>query len=411
MKFGPRLQLRGVRGNSLRNMTSILPPDKRILLVGMADSIHLARWIMQFAGLGFEFELVSSSPHRSIHPVIRDMLDGAHPSNIKIRMSNTSRYFSLPLWMADRFLGNCLRGALISRSIRNFKPSIVHALELQNAGYATAVAYKKIRRGARPKLLITNYGSEIVWFKQFPKHLIRLKELVSLADAFSAECDRDVRLAVEIGFKGIVMKTIPVSGGVDPESQMSMARLSQPEERHVIALKGYQNVWGQALVALDALSKIAPLISDFKIEVFSCNRKTIKAAREISKNTGLRITTHKKNSLSHSQVLDILRRSRVYVGLSKSDGISTSMIEAMSQGAVPIQSNTSCGNEWVRDGVDGFLVPYDDSNLIADRLLFILGNLEFAQAAQKKNFETIAEKYDNSKLSKIASSYYQELAH
>lgn len=391
-------------------MSSRSIKKQRVLLVGMADSIHLARWILQFTGLDFQFELVSSSPHRSVHPVIREMLSGSHPAKINIRMSKISRYFSLPLWLADRVFKDALRGGVIRRAIRMFKPEIVHALELQNAGYASAAAYKWIKDENRPKLLITNYGSEIVWFKQFPRHLKKLKQLVALADAFSAECDRDVRLAKEIGFKGKVMRTIPVSGGVDLNEQMVSAKLTRSDERYLIAVKGYQNVWGQALIALDAISKVAPHISDYEVEVFSCNRKTIKAAKAVSQKTGLRISTHKKKSLTHPQVLEILRKSRVYIGLSKSDGISTSMIEAMSQGAVPIQSNTSCGNEWIRDGLDGFLVPYDDATLVAERLLYILDNPEFAQQAQKTNFDTIAAKYDSAKLSKVASGYYSELA-
>lgn len=384
--------------------------NQRILLVGMADSIHLARWILQFEGLGFEFQLISSSPHRAVHPEIRDMIAKTHPAQINIKMSFLSRYLSLPLWLFDRILGDSLRGSLIRYTIGKFKPSIVHALELQNAGYSTSVAFDGLRNSKKPKLLITNYGSEIVWFRQFPKHLIKLRRLMAHADAFSAECDRDVRLAKEIGFTGQFLRTIPVSGGVDPASQMSEAREIPPSNRNTIAIKGYQNVWGQALVAIEALSKIAPLISKFDIEMFSCNRKTISAARKVAKKTGLKITAHGKKSLTHSQVLDILRRSRVYVGLSKSDGISTSMIEAMSQGAIPIQSNTSCGNEWIRDGLDGFLVPYYDSDLIASRLLFILNNTEFAQVAQETNFATITSKYDKAKLSKIASGYYTQLS-
>jgi hypothetical protein len=42
--------------------------------------------------------------------------------------------------------------------------------------------------------------------------------------------------------------------------------------------------------------------------------------------------------------------SRIYIGASRSDGISTSFLEALVLGAYPIQTNTSCGNEWVEKG-------------------------------------------------------------
>jgi glycosyltransferase involved in cell wall biosynthesis len=104
-----------------------------------------------------------------------------------------------------------------------------------------------------------------------------------------------------------------------------------------------------------------------------------------------------------------MRSSIAYIGLSTSDGISTSMIEAMSQGAIPIQSNTSCGNEWLTSGQDGFLVDYHDWETVARNLIFVLQSPEFVAKARAKNYETIRERYDSDRLSEIANGYYENL--
>ena len=382
---------------------------RRILLVGMADSIHLARWFKQYSDENLEFVLVSSSPHRRVHPMIDKFIRGSEDFTPAIKMSWVSRYLSLPMWLADRFLRDVLRGSLVASQIKSFNPDLVHALELQNAGYATAVAYKLLGSRPKPKLLITNYGSEIVWFKQFPVHLKKLKNLMQIADAFSAECSRDVQLAKEIGFAGEVMPTIPVSGGIDKNQLAPKSDVEGMRSRKSIVIKGYQNVWGQALVALRAIESVAPSLSSYTVELFSCNRETVVAAKKLKSKTGLDIRTYKKHQLSHQEVLDLMRSSRVYIGLSKSDGISTSMIEAMSQGAIPIQSNTSCGNEWIRSGQDGYLVAHDDWQAVASNLLHVLADDEFALAAQARNLDTISEKYDSTKLSKTAVGYYEKL--
>jgi glycosyltransferase involved in cell wall biosynthesis len=381
---------------------------KRILVVGMADSIHLARWLMQFKGKGYLFRLVSSSPHRRIHPLIKGMLAEGKASGIEIAIPWVSAKLSLPLWLMDRFTGNLLRGLLVRNEISKFKPDLVHALELQNAGYSTAVAYRGLAKHKRPKLLITNYGSEIVWFRKFPAHLKKLKELMGLADAFSAECGRDARLATEIGFAGQVMETIPVSGGVKLDSSV-MVDQKLDQSRKTIVIKGYQNVWGQALIALRAIESVADELSNYRIELFSCNQKTVQAASQLRKKTNLEVITHKKHSLSHDRVLEIMKGSLAYIGLSTSDGISTSMIEAMSQGAIPIQSNTSCGNEWLTNGEDGFLVEYQDWEAVAKHLLFVLNNPDFVAKARTKNYQTIRERYDSDRLSEIANGYYEKL--
>jgi glycosyltransferase involved in cell wall biosynthesis len=104
-----------------------------------------------------------------------------------------------------------------------------------------------------------------------------------------------------------------------------------------------------------------------------------------------------------------MRRSSAYIGLSKSDGISTSMIEAMSQGAIPIQSDTSCANEWIRNGQDGFLVGFDDWRAVAEGLRKILQEPQFVSTARAVNYETIAKKYDATGLAEVAHGYYRKL--
>lgn len=381
----------------------------RVLLVGMADSIHLARWILQFEHSGLEFKLISSSPHRRLHPDIALMVAGKHPSGLRVSMPWVSRYLSLPFWLLDRFVSDYFRGTLVRYQIRNWNPDLVHALELQNAGYSAARAFDGLLDAEKPKFLITNYGSEIVWFRKFPRHLVKLQHLVSIADAFSAECNRDVVLAREIGFRGRVLQTIPVSGGIDASSEMEKAISVDFHQRTSIAVKGYQNVWGQALNALRAIEEIAPELGGITIELFSCNLKTVRAATQLARRTGLNVVAHKKHSLRHKDVLEIMRRSVAYVGLSKSDGISTSMIEAMSQGAIPIQSNSSCGSEWLVDGRDGFLVHYTDIRAVSMALKKIATDEDFVKSAQVRNFATIAERYDKNVVSEVARGYYSQL--
>jgi hypothetical protein len=82
----------------------------RIMLVGMADSIHLARWLSQFDSSGITFEIVSASPHRRVQAGISKR---ARESN-RVSITWFSRVFSLPMWILDRFLSDWVRGAFIA---------------------------------------------------------------------------------------------------------------------------------------------------------------------------------------------------------------------------------------------------------------------------------------------------------
>ena len=145
---------------------------KKVLLVAMADSIHTARWLEQFRGADINFVLFPSSPHRRVHPRIERMLESN--SGVNLTLSWGLRMFSLPLWLIDRFVDNRLRGLLLRRMLRREQPEIVHAMETQNAGYVMRRALRK--SVTRPRVILTIWGSDLFWFRQFPRHKRKLKE-------------------------------------------------------------------------------------------------------------------------------------------------------------------------------------------------------------------------------------------
>ena len=59
-------------------------------------------------------------------------------------------------------------------------------------------------------------------------------------------------------------------------------------------------------------------------------------------------------------------KSRIYVGCSASDGISTSFLESLITGCYPIQTNTSCANEWVDRGALASIIPLNSKILMSE---------------------------------------------
>lgn len=374
----------------------------RVLVVGMADSVHLARWLTQFTSQDATFRVFSSSPHRRIHPQLKSLLDS---QSAKFEMSWISRRLSLILWLVDRLLQDRLRAWLLRRELRNFGPDLLHAVEIQNAGYITERAFRGSSKSSRVPILVTNYGSDLYWFTKFEKHLQRITLVLGLADYYSAECERDVRLAKHHGFKGVVMPVIPNAGGQKTFSSEYLCSV----ERKSIAIKGYQNKWGRAKVALAAVEACSELLAGYRIEVFSCNNSTIRAARAIERRTALKIETHKKNKLSHDAVQRILLRSRAYIGLSMSDGISTTLLEAMNAGAIPIQSNTACIEEWIVPNKTGFSVLPEDESSVTLGLKKILSDTVFCDQARLKNIQVIRERASERIVKQVALKFYSAI--
>jgi glycosyltransferase involved in cell wall biosynthesis len=313
------------------------------------------------------------------------------------------------MWVADRLFNDWVRGLYILINIISFKPRLVHVLELQNGGYPVIKAFNLLPRKIRPKLFVTNYGSDVYWYQHLPAHRKKLKRLFALADAFSAECNRDVEIAKSIGFDKMVLETAPVTGGIDLRDLAPLDDLLSIDNRRTIAVKGYQGYWGRAIEALEAIELIpGGALSDYTVEVYSCDDAVAESVRRL-RSMGVKVKTFPSGSLTHTQMLALFRRSRAYIGISKSDGISTSMLEAMSQGAIPIQTDTSCASEWITNKEQGFIVPLAGQGDIAGALQKILANDEYVLEAQRVNIDTIRERYDKSRLREVVQSYYKTL--
>ena len=385
----------------LEARTRIVCMRGRVVVVGMLDSVHVARWLSQFEREEIDFFLFPSSPHRRVHKSIQALLAGR--SVASFRTMKPLWLFGAPAWMADRLLDNRFRAMVLKFVIKAFRPQVLHALELQNAGYLVERCIGSAENDfPGMRLILTNYGSDIFWFSRFPKHREKLSRLLALADAYSCECERDVRLAKELGFSGQVMPVFPNAGGFS--SQDLGVTPIDLDTRKTIAIKGYEGWVGRAITALEGVESIAASLHGYKIELYSCNYVTIRKARNLRKRTGLDIHFWAKGKLSHPEMLELFRRSIVYVGISESDGISTSLLEAMAFGAIPVQTSSSCCNEWFSSS--GVSVSEISPQVIGGA---ILQAIDLAQDPNNAltNRQTILEKASEDKVKAAALQYYR----
>jgi hypothetical protein len=88
-----------------------------------------------------------------------------------------------------------------------------------------------------------------------------------------------------------------------------------------------------------------------------------------------------REKIPRTLLLTFLSEARIYIGASRSDGISTSFLEALCLGAYPIQTNTSCAGEWINLGFSGSIIEptsieilkalnsnYDDTDINQKRI-------------------------------------------
>lgn len=351
----------------------------------------------------YQVRIVSSSPHRRIHPLLREVLD-ASKNQADASISFTSRYFSLVLWLLDRrwLLSDHLRSSILAQDIKTFKPDVVHAFETQNAGYLMLQRLRQIRKlGA--KTVLSLYGSDLSWFSKIPHHLRKITTLLPAVDALHYECSRDAKLSKAFGFRGLLLPQSPAAPSI-----ANAPSIETYWERPYILVKGYQNKWGRGANLIRAIHEARNLLGDKKIIVISAESNVPRLARKLLRKKGIEIQVYKKNTLSHEQVLDFLSKSEIYMAASMSDGLPATFIEAMYCGAFPIQTASSCVGEWAQDGQNTFLIQDPNSVAeIASKLNEALASSDLRTKARQANFELAKKIYALAPRDSFANQVYQ----
>ena len=421
---------------------------RRILFVGNQTSPHTARWINQLTDAGWDLHLFPMD-HESVNLKMRgvtihqpwqmirprrllrkwlsslrdkhggwfDVESDLHPNKLPVKAIYPFPMLSPLVPVINKILrvrfGESLADApffygphVLARLIRRLKPDLIHSMEFQHCGYNVLRA-KEIIGSPFPPWLATNWGSDIYYFKRFEDHRTQIVRLLQNIDFYSCECHRDIAQAKELGMKAVVLPLMPNSGGFELGQIGKLRGGWQPSQRNLILIKGYQHFAGRALTALDAIERCSSLLDKFSIIIFSASPETVARVNEIRDRLAIDIEVLPYTN--HTKMLRLFSKARIYLGVSISDGISTSMLEAMAMGAFPIQTNTSCCDEWIVDGQNGFIIPPDDIDLIADRFRMALTDDNLVNTAAAENWLTVCERLDSDHLKAKAIALYDEI--
>lgn len=381
---------------------------KRILVICMVDSVHSARWLRQFSDVGIEIDIVPSRKYRKVHPEILALIKNSHRTIYSIngrfagsKFSGYSDFFFHII--LSKFLNEFSRANSLRKIFARRHFQFIHCLEIQHAGYLLLelVDIKFLDS----KIITTNWGSDIYYFLQFPEHKEKIVQLLRMSDYYSAECRRDYLLANQLGFAGINLPLIPNSGGF-PLDEILRIR-SKTSSRSQIIIKCYGGVFGRAQFSIGAVRKLLEINDRFSVFLFSVTDDLLQAVNALSADFPGKIRFRTlRNGLSHAEILDEFSRSRIYIGSSISDGISTSFLEALITGCYPIQTNSSCADEWLKKGFKGSTVPVDEDSIYSE-LTRISEGITLLDEAQTRNQELAMQFLERNENTSIAMAFYQ----
>lgn len=443
----------------------------RILFVAMHHSVHAARWIEALLDAGFDLHLypvdpapphayirgltfhvptptspvvtappVSSSRRaaRFLRHFLKDPLNAIRVLREKIahraalppplktlpRAGSPLRVRSVPFGGDDPQarvrLGRpdesdetimALHGPqMLAQVIADVQPDLIHSLEFQHNAYLVLAARDLMLaedplRGF-PRWLATNWGSDIYYFGRDQAHARQIRRVCEAVDLYSCECRRDLALGRNFGYQGPELPVLANSGGIDVDAALSLRGKNPPSQRKLIMVKGYDHFAGRAMVSLAVLEHFADRLKDYEIVLFSVGARPRVRALELKAAGVLNIRII--DLATHDEILECFGRARAYLAVSISDGISTSVLEAMLMGAFPVQTNTSCCEEWFVEGETGFSVPPDDFEEICTQFERALTDDALVDEAAVRNLEIIRSRLDQSVMTPAIQDFYRQ---
>jgi glycosyltransferase involved in cell wall biosynthesis len=180
--------------------------------------------------------------------------------------------------------------------------------------------------------------------------------------------------------------------GVNTDELVPGPPISQPR---VVCTRGFLPVYNNAYLVegLAALGEAAPL--DLEVTFVAPGPELAEVRRLADRilPAGVRAHVHFPNGLGRAALIAELQRSQVYVSLSRSDGTSTSLLEALACGLFPVLSDIPQNREWVTpEENNGILVPFDEPKVLAQALQRALADSEWRARAAKHNRQKTVER-------------------
>ncbi len=160
----------------------------------------------------------------------------------------------------------------------------------------------------------------------------------------------------------------PLYLGVDTEKFVPANPPESPVT--IICTRGFAPVYNNGYL-IEALAQLPSSLPDYRV-VFTSAGTALAQTRDLADRILDRETRKKVEFLdgvTDEGMLDNLRRAHIYTSVSRYDGTSISLLEALSCGLYPILSDIPQNAEWIDPQVrNGMLVPLDQPSEYARRL-------------------------------------------
>jgi glycosyltransferase involved in cell wall biosynthesis len=218
-----------------------------------------------------------------------------------------------------------------------------------------------------------------IWTYKLSDYILPVDE--SLIDSMNYYADpKGLKVGVKAYVPNLKAKFKSIPTGYNPDNWI----VDNHERKNTVIAFGYAgNMQKFVGKGYDFIIEVAKLMPDVEFKLISIRDEMKNYAMEIAPSN-VSIT----DSLSQDKLLDELSRNKVYAILSMSEGLPSSLCEAMLCGCVPVGSNVGGIKNVI--GNCGFVINNKDVNEAVDAIQKALEtNEEFAKCGRKRISEIL----------------------
>lgn len=133
-----------------------------------------------------------------------------------------------------------------------------------------------------------------------------------------------------------------------------------------------------------------------------------KHLKSLSETLGISNDIKFIGAVDNSKIPYLLSESNLYVSMPVTEGVSSSLFEAMAAGCYPVVSDLRANRSWIRNRENGSLVKIDDIESLVNEILFFYKNFNIVHEAVITNRKLVEQKVSYETNMKIISNLYKQ---
>lgn len=367
----------------------------KICYLAGADDIHTLRWVNYFAKKGHEVHIITNRLSSGRLGEGYSQCVQFHPLTTLIPQHRVkSGYVNIPLQFIQ-----------VRRLINKIKPDVIHV------HYLETNAFLAISTGFHP-VVLTAWGSDILIVpkksrlqKFLTQYALKRAELITCSGENLKE--EMIRLGADHDKIRIIQHGVDTQKFNPQRGRKFRNRLGLQGVPVVISTRKLRPIYN-----VEMLIRAVPLVLEHEpqaIFIIASDGEQKKYLEGLATSLEVSENIRFTGWLPLEELPNYLASADVYISTSLSDGASISLQEAMACEVPPVVTEIPANLAWIKDGENGFLVPIDDIQTMADRIVYLIRNREIAEKFGKHSRIIIKERAEYEKEMGKVEKLYERL--